>query len=145
MKRKWLGALALMIGCGTPDGGAIKAPCESKESLNDWRVVASADVKYTPTEICPGRIVGYQVTVPNGSAWHLEREMPTFVGDVIKIGVRVEPGQSGERFIDVSGNRASSKGDSVRFETVTKKPWNVYKIGGTGSFWIGDATFYFGP
>jgi len=141
--KKWLGALALMIGCGTPERGAIKEPCEAKESLSDWRVVASPDVRYTPTENCPGRIVGYQVTVPNGSAWHLEREMPTFVGDTIKIGVRVESGP-GERYIEVSGNRSSSKGDSVRFETVTKKPWNVYRIGGTGSFWIGDATFYFG-
>lgn len=109
----------------------------------DCEDVAAPGVKYEPTE-CRGQITGYRVSAPNGSDWHLEREMPTFVGDTIKIGVRVEPGQSGERFIDVSGNRASSKGDSVRFETVTKKPWNVYKIGGTGSFWIGDATFYFG-
>lgn len=133
--------IAMTLGC--EHAAVTVQPCELKASLSDWKVVAAPGVKYEPTE-CRGQITGYRVSAPNGSDWHLEREMPTFVGDTIRVGVRVEPGQSGERYIEVSGNRSSSKGDSVRFETVTKKPWNVYRIGGTGSFWIGDATFYFG-
>ena len=136
-------ALIMTMAMGCEHTAVTVQPCELKASLSDWKVVAAPGVKYEPTE-CRGQITGYRVSAPDGSDWHLEREMAGYVGDTIKASVRVEPGQ-GERYIEVGGDRRFSTGDRVEIETTAIEQWNTYKIGGTGSFWIGDATFYFGP
>lgn len=150
--KKLLLTTALLAGCGgVPQTSPIGPKCDAWYPYEDldtsrWAIrYMSPQTTWKPTGACPGRIDGYEVNVAPGDTWWVEHEFPGFIGDTARITAKVRANDNGLRFVDIGGQRVTTNGNIAQTERKLTSKWTTYQIGGTGTFWIGDATFYFGP
>ena len=87
MKRALL-ALVLLSACDLPGG----SDCLPGQDVSGWKVVeVSPDAVVEPVFGCTGKVVGYDVSMPDGdhssTAWVIEKSMPSLAGEVLKLSV----------------------------------------------------------